>query len=160
MARFSAEQIRRYSRQLLLREVGGHGQARLGAARPVLLCAGEVGQLAAQYLWRAGVTEATLLATTIEAAAQLSAQLLASGYPGPPVQVLSAAPQPLQRLGEAAPGYTLLWLTADDPDATPVAQAQSASARLLWACSRGSWGIVGQGAKNPSDIPHHIEQES
>jgi hypothetical protein len=48
--RFSDEEIRRYSRQLVLAEVGGHGQERLRAA--TLTAASEVEAL---YLAAAGV---------------------------------------------------------------------------------------------------------
>ena len=130
MSRFSDEQIRRYSRQILLREVGGVGQTRLGAACPVLFCADEVGQVAAEYLWRAGVTAPTLLARDDGEAARLTAQLVATGYPGVAAQAVSAASAQYQQLIQRVPGFTLLWL----PDAT-----------LLWACREGSWGGIGQG---------------
>jgi hypothetical protein len=139
MARFSDEQIRRYSRQILLREVGGRGQAQLQAARPVLVCQGEVGHLTAEYLWRAGVTALSLFAATPELAAQLSAQLGATGYPGSPARALADAAPPVQLLAQAAPDFTLLWFS--DP-----AHAAGGQEPLLWACCRGSWGVVGQGS--------------
>ena len=55
MSRFSEEEIRRYGRQMLLREVGGRGQERLREARLCLTGQGEVGRVAATYLRRAGV---------------------------------------------------------------------------------------------------------
>jgi hypothetical protein len=55
LPRFSDEEIRRYSRQILLREVGGAGQERLLRARPRLCAAGVAGEVAAEYLRRAGV---------------------------------------------------------------------------------------------------------
>ena len=61
MARFSDEEVRRYSRQILLREVGGRGQERLQKAQPALLPRGTVGRVAAAYLQRAGVTQLQLL---------------------------------------------------------------------------------------------------
>lgn len=145
MARFSDEQIRRYSRQILLREVGGRGQEQLQAARPVLVCAGEVGQLAADYLWRAGVTELTLLAATPELARRLSEQLAAAGYPGSPARALAAAPEQVQRLAQAAPGFTLLW-TRGAADGLLTSDSPPEAAPLLWACCRGALGVVGQGA--------------
>lgn len=141
MARFSDQQIRRYSRQILLREVGGRGQERLQAARPVLVCAGEVGQLTADYLWRAGVTGLLLLAATPELAARLGEQLAAAGYPGSPARALAGAPAEVQRLALGAPGFTLLWIHGVAGDLVPEA------APLLWACCRGAWGVVGQGAE-------------
>lgn len=144
MARFSDEQIRRYSRQILLREVGGRGQERLQAARPVLVCAGEVGQLTAEYLWRAGVTGLTLLAATPELAARLGEQLAAAGYPGSPARTLAVAPEEVQRLAQAAPGFTLLW-SHGVAGGLPAGDFVPEAAPLLWACCQGAWGVVGQG---------------
>jgi molybdopterin/thiamine biosynthesis adenylyltransferase len=50
-----ADSSERYSRHLLLPEVGPEGQARLGAARVVLIGAGGLGSPAALYLAAAGV---------------------------------------------------------------------------------------------------------
>lgn len=138
MPRFSDDEIRRYSRQILLREVGGRGQTRLAAARPVLFCPGAVGQVAAEYLWRAGVTALELLAPDAGAAARLTEQLTAAGYPGAPAQAISAATAPSQSLVSAAPGFTLLWLPHEDP------QAKDA-ATLLWAGGGDTWGAIGAG---------------
>jgi len=146
MARFSDQQIRRYSRQILLREVGGQGQSRLGAARPVLFCQGEVGALAAEYLWRAGVIAPTLFLPTAEEAERFTSRLLATGYPGAPAQAISEAAPELQRLAAGAPGYTWLQLSGGDVVA-PVPAQDSAATSLLWACCRGGWGVVGQGAE-------------
>ncbi|MEN8152284.1 MAG: HesA/MoeB/ThiF family protein, partial [Planctomycetota bacterium] len=51
----SDEQIRRYSRNILLREVGGRGQERLLASRALMIGAGGLGSPAALYLAAAGV---------------------------------------------------------------------------------------------------------
>ena len=141
MARFSDEQIRRYSRQILLREIGGHGQARFLAARPALLCAGAVGEVAAEYLWRAGVTELTLLAPTSALAAQLSERLFASGYPGTSALALSpsSTASDAWSLAQQAPGFSLLWLSGEG--STPPADSEP----LLWAGCCGATGWVGQG---------------
>ncbi len=74
MAQFSDETLRRYSRQILLREVGGRGQARILRSRAVLVAkqgGGAIAAVAAQYLLRAGVAQVRWFAATEESAAPL-----------------------------------------------------------------------------------------
>jgi molybdopterin-synthase adenylyltransferase len=51
----SAEDIERYARHIVLRGVGGPGQAKLGAARVLVIGAGGLGSPLVQYLAAAGV---------------------------------------------------------------------------------------------------------
>lgn len=55
VADFTEAEIERYSRHILLKEVGGTGQARLRAARVLLVGAGALGSPLALYLAAAGV---------------------------------------------------------------------------------------------------------
>src|SRR6478736_1751727 len=52
---FSEDEIRRYSRHILLQDVGGIGQAKLKAARVLLIGAGGLGSPLAMYIAAAGV---------------------------------------------------------------------------------------------------------
>ena len=53
--KLTAEEIERYARQIILRDVGGPGKQKLKAARVVVLGAGGLGSPALQYLAGAGV---------------------------------------------------------------------------------------------------------
>jgi adenylyltransferase/sulfurtransferase len=55
MYKFNEEQIRRYSRHIILREVGGIGQKKLLSAKVLLVGAGGLGSPCAYYLAAAGV---------------------------------------------------------------------------------------------------------
>ena len=52
---FSEDEIRRYSRHILLQEVGGIGQAKLKAARGLVIGAGGLGSPLVLYLAAAGI---------------------------------------------------------------------------------------------------------
>ena len=55
MIEFTDEQIERYSRHIILPEVGGAGQQKMLEARILLLGAGGLGSPAAYYLAAAGI---------------------------------------------------------------------------------------------------------
>ncbi|MEK7307147.1 MAG: ThiF family adenylyltransferase, partial [Nitrospirota bacterium] len=55
MFEFTEEQIQRYSRQIILPEVGGKGQKKIANAKVFLIGAGGLGSPSALYLAAAGV---------------------------------------------------------------------------------------------------------
>ena len=57
----SDDQLERYARQIILKEIGGEGQRRLLAAEVVLIGAGGIGSPAIQYLAAAGVGLLTII---------------------------------------------------------------------------------------------------
>ncbi len=61
MAELTDAQLERYARHIVLREVGGGGQARLLGAHVVVIGAGGIGSPAIQYLAAAGVGQLTIV---------------------------------------------------------------------------------------------------
>jgi molybdopterin-synthase adenylyltransferase len=57
----SDEELERYARHIILREIGGAGQARLKAARVLVIGAGGIGTPAIQYLAAAGIGALTIV---------------------------------------------------------------------------------------------------
>ena len=82
---FSDEEVERYARHLVLREVGGPGQQRLKAAKVLIVGAGGLGAPAALYLAAAGVGEIAIVDPDVVALSNLQRQVLyASGDEGAP----------------------------------------------------------------------------
>jgi molybdopterin/thiamine biosynthesis adenylyltransferase len=96
---FSDEEVERYARHLVLREIGGPGQQALKAARVLLVGAGGLGAPAALYLAAAGVGHIGLVDPDTVSLSNLQRQVLYGGEDLDAVKVAVAA----RRLGELNP---------------------------------------------------------
>ena len=72
----SSEEIERYARHIVLREIGGPGQAKLKAARVLVVGAGGLGSPVLQYLAAAGVGTLGIVDNDIVALSNLQRQVL------------------------------------------------------------------------------------
>jgi len=88
---FSDEEVERYARHLVLREIGGPGQQRLKAARVLIVGAGGLGAPAALYLAAAGVGELALVDPDTVALSNLQRQVLYASADEGRVKVEAAA---------------------------------------------------------------------
>lgn len=151
MSGLREDQIRRYSRQILLREVGGRGQRRLLDAAVAVIGLGPVGAACAAYLAAAGVGRLLLVDARAVGVNDLGAGAL---YPS------SALGQPRAEAAAAA-------LAARHPDVACLDRASSvdlavycggAPGQVPSACSL--WAGLSEGAALVSGAPQPLDEES
>ncbi len=128
MSSFSPEQVRRYSRHVLLPDVGGIGQARLLAATVSVDASGAAGRVAAAYLVAAGVGTVTIddgCARRVTAAAGFPLRPADVGGPlGAAVVAALGGRNPDARVVVGAPPADGFRLVIDgDADRLPLADA-------------------------------------
>jgi molybdopterin/thiamine biosynthesis adenylyltransferase len=75
-AMFSPEEVERYARHLVLRDIGGPGQQKLKAARVLIIGAGGLGSPLIQYLAAAGVGELGIVDDDAVSRSNLQRQVL------------------------------------------------------------------------------------
>lgn len=112
--------MRRYSRQILLREVGGRGQSRILQAEATLFARGAMGEAAAHYLLRSGVERLRLYADDEDAAARFLGLLSSEGDPSRGALLPLAEVPPVLREAKAGLGASFFalgrWEKAPDDE--------------------------------------------
>jgi adenylyltransferase/sulfurtransferase len=73
---FSAQEIERYARHIILRDIGGPGQQKLKSARVLVIGAGGLGSPLIQYLAAAGIGEIGIIDDDIVSLSNLQRQIL------------------------------------------------------------------------------------
>ncbi|MGI9169411.1 MAG: HesA/MoeB/ThiF family protein, partial [Caulobacteraceae bacterium] len=119
---FSAEEVERYARHLVLREIGGPGQQKLKAASVAIVGAGGLGCPAALYLAAAGVGRIVLIDPDTVSLSNLQRQILYGAEDIGAVKVTAAA----ARLRDINPHITV------EPVAEPLT-ADNAAALIAGA---------------------------
>ena len=90
----SDDQLDRYARHIVLREIGGAGQIKLAAARMTVIGAGGIGSPVLQYLAAAGVGHLTVIDDDDVSLSNLQRQVLfTTADIGRPVSAMPAPPR-------------------------------------------------------------------
>src|ERR1700685_3741411 len=97
------EELERYARHIVLREIGGPGQAKIRAARVLVIGAGGIGSPLALYLAAAGVGALGLVDDDAVSLSNLQRQILFKTADVGTPQVQAAA----ARLGALNPGVAV-----------------------------------------------------
>lgn len=111
------DQLERYARHIILKEIGGEGQARLLGAHVAVIGAGGIGSPAIQYLAAAGVGRLTVIDDDVVALSNLQRQTLfgSADVGAPKVEVAQTAVERLN--GDVAVVPVTVRLTADNAEA-------------------------------------------
>ncbi|MBL8625210.1 MAG: hypothetical protein JNK64_28120 [Myxococcales bacterium] len=128
----------RYAHHVLLPDVGGRGQDRLGAATAVVDVDGRAGQIAAVYLAAAGVGALALRGGAGAAPLAFPFDAAAPGAIAAGLAAAVAARNPEVAVRAAAPDEAALRIADDRPDlplAEALARGGEAAARWLHACA-------------------------
>lgn len=154
---FDADELERYARHIVLREIGGPGQKRLKAAKVAVIGAGGLGSPALLYLAAAGVGSLTVIDDDVVSLSNLQRQVLhatasvgrpkvesardAIGAVNPHVAVRPVAERMGPENAEALlAGHDLALDGSDNFDARYLANAVCARLRIpLIAAAIGQW---------------------
>ncbi|KQM93120.1 molybdopterin biosynthesis protein MoeB [Sphingomonas sp. Leaf22] len=145
---FSDAELDRYARHLVLREIGGAGQAALKAARVVVIGAGGIGSPALQYLAAAGVGTLVVIDDDRVDASNLQRQTLFGDGDIGTTKVTAAA----QALGRINP-YVTVEPVATRIDATNAATLLVGADVILDGCDNFATRLVVADAALAARVP-------
>src|SRR2546426_5986237 len=129
--RLSTDQIERYSRQIMVPDLGGRAQIRLREARVLLIGAGGLGSPAAFYLAAAGVGTLGIVDSDVVDATNLQRQILHS----------------TERIGEPKADSAKATLEAINPDVTVIPYKERLTSENIDRII-GDYDVVIDGADN------------
>lgn len=138
----SEQQIERYSRQILIPQVGGIGQEKLLAAQVAICGGGEAALTAATYLAAAGIGTVLVHETLQDAVTAINEDCVVHSL------ALAAAAKLLAESVERSTVVLCLQTEAVDVNALRGLCA-AAQKTLVWGCDRGVWAILNR-AQEPA----------